>query len=267
MKAMHCLFGLCALLSTLCWAQSASTPGDYASVWKCNESKFNWYCDEENQPKKALKQEALTPHEQRLEVKQIHTAKQWRDEIQRRLDVMTMKPNDKNVIDFLEIWLPTQAKGSLLADTWRRVVWQNPQFDYTLRRPVNNSAIRTHDEIRDNSAVMHLSKLAKEHGLMFFFRSDCPYCHKMAPTLKQFGQRYGIEILPVSLDGKGLPDFPSPKINRGHAKALGVGRVPALFIASRKTKEIAPIGFGVMSQAEIIDRIFVLTNTQPGETF
>ena len=43
--------------------------------------------------------------------------------------------------------------------------------------------------------------------------------------------------------------------------------VPALFIASRKTKDIAPVGYGVMSQTEIINRIFLLTNTKPGETF
>jgi conjugal transfer pilus assembly protein TraF len=109
--------------------------------------------------------------------------------------------------------------------------------------------------------------LSQEHGLMFFFRSDCHYCHQMAITLKQLSQRLEIEVLPVSLDGSSLADFQNAQIDTGQAKILGIERVPALFIASRKTKGIAPIGYGLISQAEVIERIFVLTNTKPGETF
>lgn len=260
MKANHFLFGLCALLSTLCWAQAVNTPGDYASVWQCDQSKFNWYCEE--QLRQQEKQASRV-----IDITKIKEAKAFRAALDELRDRANMEPTPENMKAYISAQAYAFEKFSVFADAWRRMVWTTPELDYALRRPVNNTAIRAHDEIRDNSAVKHLAKLAKEHGLMFFFRSDCPYCHKMAPTLKQFGQRYGIEILPVSLDGKGLPDFPNPKVNHGQAKALGVERVPALFIASRKTKEIAPIGFGVMSQAEIIDRIFVLTNTQPGETF
>ncbi|MFY0080245.1 conjugal transfer protein TraF, partial [Acinetobacter baumannii] len=44
-------------------------------------------------------------------------------------------------------------------------------------------------------------------------------------------------------------------------------KVPATFIASKKTKEHAPIGFGVMSLNEVIERIWILTNTKPGQDF
>ena len=80
-------------------------------------------------------------------------------------------------------------------------------------------------------------------------------------------QKYGIEVLGVSIDGVGLPDFPSPRDGRAHAAAWGVERVPALFIGSRKTGERAPVGFGVMSFTEIANRLFVLTGTKPGENF
>nr|WP_261676442.1 conjugal transfer protein TraF [Klebsiella pneumoniae] len=32
----------------------------------------------------------------------------------------------------------------------------------------------------------------------------------MAPILKQLSQMYGFEVLGVSVDGAGLPDFPNP---------------------------------------------------------
>ena len=150
---------------------------------------------------------------------------------------------------------------------WRRVVWQNPELDYAQRHPSNNTAARIHQEGREAGVDAQLAALAKDHGLIFFFRSDCPYCHAMAPTVRMLAQKYGIEVLGVSIDGVGLPDFPSPRDGRAHAAAWGVERVPALFIGSRKTGERAPVGFGVMSFTEIANRLFVLTGTKPGENF
>ena len=103
------------------------------------------------------------------------------------------------------------------------MVWTTPEFDYALRRPVNNTAIRAHDEIRDNSAVKHLAKLAKEHGLMFFFRSDCPYCHQNGTHTQTIrAALWYRDIASFTLDGKDRLDFPNPKANHGHAKALGL---------------------------------------------
>jgi conjugal transfer pilus assembly protein TraF len=240
---------------------------EYQSVWKCDEAKFNWYCDEENQPKKIRKQETISVLVTRLEPNQIKTAQQWRAELKRREDVMVMNPTERNIKDYLTIWQLTQEKGALLADNWRRVVWQNPEFDYSLKRPANNSAIKLYDDQHLETQDKTLRALSKEHGLIFFFRSDCQYCHAMAPTLKMLSKQYGIEVLGVSIDGKGLPDFPNPKDGRAQAAKWGVERVPALFIGAKKTGDKAPIGFGMMALSEIINRIFVLTDTQAGQNF
>lgn len=261
---MRYFFTLLALLiSSYTLAQNSL---EYQSVWQCDEAKFNWYCDEENQAKKFLKQETITTPEKRLEISQLKTAEQWRAELKRREDVMVMTPTEKNIKDYFAIWHLTQGKGALLADSWRRVVWQNPEFDYSLKRPANNSAIKLYDDQRSEKEKT-LRALAKEHGLIFFFRSDCPYCHAMAPTLKMLSKQYGIEVLGVSIDGKGLPDFPHPKDGRAQAAKWGIERVPALFIGAKKTGDKAPIGFGMMAMSEIINRIFVLTGTQAGQNF
>jgi conjugal transfer pilus assembly protein TraF len=74
---------------------------EYQSVWKCDEAKFNWYCDEENQPKKIRKQETISVLVTRLEPNQIKTAQQWRAELKRREDVMVMNPTERNIKDYL----------------------------------------------------------------------------------------------------------------------------------------------------------------------
>lgn len=257
---------LLALLSGYAGAQSL----DYPSVWQCDANKPNWYCDiEEDVPPAAARPQPVRKDRGpgRIELKDIKTAEQLRQELKRREDLAVMDPSEQHMKDYLELWQLTQDKGSVFADSWRRVVWQNPSLDYAQKRPVNNSAIKIYDEGRLRNEEQQLRTLAREHGLIFFFRSDCPYCHAMAPTLRMLSDRYGIEVLPVSVDGQGLPDFPQPRDGRAQAAAWGVERVPALFIGSRQTGDRAPIGFGMMALSEIVNRIFVLTGTRSGENF
>jgi conjugal transfer pilus assembly protein TraF len=257
---------LLALLSGYAGAQSL----DYPSVWQCDANKPNWYCDiEEDVPPATARPQPVRKDRGsgRIELKDIKTAEQLRRELKRREDLAVMDPSEQHMKDYLELWQLTQDKGSVFADSWRRVVWQNPSLDYAQKRPVNNSAIKIYDEGRLRNEEQQLRTLAREHGLIFFFRSDCPYCHAMAPTLRMLSDRYGIEVLPVSVDGQGLPDFPQPRDGRAQAAAWGVERVPALFIGSRQTGDRAPIGFGMMALSEIVNRIFVLTGTRSGENF
>lgn len=260
-----------ALLIALAGGAQASAL-DYPSVWQCDQNKFNWYCDLDEAapvelPAPAPQPAAKPDAPRRIEMRDIQTAEQMRVELKRREDLAVMTPTQANIKDYLELWQYAQVKGAIFADTWRRVVWQTPELDYSLQRPANNSAIKAFDDGRRQSEEEHLRSLAKDHGLIFFFRSDCPYCHQMAPMLRMLANKYGIEVLGVSVDGGPLPDFPSPRADRGQAAAWGVERVPALFIGSKHTGDKAPLGFGAMSLSEIVNRIFVLTGTKPGQNF
>ncbi len=266
------LAALCLLLSTSLHAQSL----DYQSIWTCDNSKPNWYCDEEaDQRARArpmpkprpmeLKPELKTP--KRIEIKNIKTSEEMRVELKRREDVAVMTPSESNIKDYLELWQVAQEKGAVFADTWRRVVWQNPELDYSLKRPANNAAINIYDNQTNDKEDGQLAALAKEHGLIFFFRSDCQYCHAMAPTVKLLSEKYGMEVLGVSIDGGGIPEFPRPTDGRAQAAKWGIEKVPALFIASKTTADKAAIGFGMMALSEIKNRIFVLTGSKPGENF
>lgn len=251
---------------------------DYPSIWRCDASadaqtrayaaRFNWYCDPEPASSAPVKPVAPAPQAPaRIEIPDIRTADQMRRELARRLDLATMEPTDEHVRDYIQLSQVMQQKGSVFADTWRRVVWQDPSLDYTLTRPANNAAIKVYDAARSENEEQQLRTLAKDHGLIFFFRSDCPYCHAMAPAVRMLADKYGIDVLGVSIDGRGMDGFPHPADGRAQAAAWGIERVPALFIGSKRTGDRAAIGFGAMSLSEIVNRIFVLTGTKPGETF
>lgn len=272
------LFMTFVLLQTQSLAQGVL---NYPSIWNCDGANFSWYCDQELQikpPEQAPSTPSASvptpvPPKKRIELHKIKTAEELRSEIKRREDLAIMTPTNANIRDYLEANAYMLNKGSLFADQWRRVVWQNPDLDYAQKRPVNNTANRAYLDDREKKLDEYLASLSKAHGLIFFYRSDCPYCHAMAPTVQMLHQKYGIEVLFVSIDGKPLPGMNKLTVNRGQFEALlskhnlKEPRVPALFIGSKETGDTAPIGLGTMSLTEIAERIFVLTNTQPGSEF
>jgi conjugal transfer pilus assembly protein TraF len=71
----------------------------------------------------------------------------------------------------------------------------------TPKNPVNNTAVKVNNQAKEQDRTNYMKNIAREHGLIFFFRSDCPYCHQYAPTLKLLSEMYGIEVLGVSIDG------------------------------------------------------------------
>jgi conjugal transfer pilus assembly protein TraF len=124
-----------------------------------------------------------------------------------------------------------QVRG--VRERWQRLVWTVPELDYGLSgRPTNAMAIGAFDEQQQARQAQVVRSLAATHGLLFIFRSDCPYCHRLAPILKRFEQEFGMTVFPVSLDGRGLPDYPNPQADNGIAARLNSTMVPALYLTA-----------------------------------
>jgi conjugal transfer pilus assembly protein TraF len=125
-------------------------------------------------------------------------------------------------------------------------------------------AIGVFDDQQRDKQAQAVRNLAATHGVLFIFRSACPYCHRLAPILKRFEQEYGMTVFPVSLDGRGLPEYPNPQPDNGIATRLNASMVPALYLSAPSKRQIRPIGFGVMAMNELIERIAALAqDTRP----
>jgi conjugal transfer pilus assembly protein TraF len=189
------------------------------------------------------------------------------ERLQKRLEefrnIAIIRPTESNVRRYMELEARVVRQASYFSDVAQRVAWSTPDLDMTLQgRPVNARAIEVFDREQVQSRNQSLASLARTHVLFFFFRSDCPYCHAFAPTLETFQARHGIQIVPISVDGGGLPNFPQFRRDNGISRTLQVTQVPAVFLAEPFSGTITPIGFGVLSESQLVERI--ATVTAPG---
>ena len=179
--------------------------------------------------------------------------------------IAIMRPTEVNVRRYMELEAKVVARASTFADVAQRIAWATPELDPTLQgRPVNAKALEVFDQLQMAQRNESINALGRDHVLFFFFRGDCPYCHALAPTLEAFQTRHGIRVVAISIDGGPMPGFPDARRDNGIATTLKVAQVPAVYLAQPFTGRITPIGFGVLSEAQLVERI-ALVAAAPAE--
>jgi conjugal transfer pilus assembly protein TraF len=174
--------------------------------------------------------------------------------------IAIMSPTEANVRRYMELEARIVSQASQFADAAQRVAWTSPNLDPTLQgRPVNAKALEVFEQEQLASRTRSIAALGKDHVLFFFFRSDCPYCHAFAPTLAAFQTRHGVNVVAISIDGGPMPGFPEARRDNGIARTLNVTQVPAVFLAQPFTGKITPIGFGVLSESQLLERISIVS--------
>lgn len=241
-----------------------------ASYYRNNCKKeglgWNFYCDKkqkkqklENKKQSEIK-ESLTKGE--IATKKIEAIRKKHDEL---LNIATIEPTEENIKAYIEYNQKILDSSSYFAEVATRAIWQNPEINYSLKRPVNSVGKRTWIDNRNKKQEQTALKLNERYGMFFLYRSDCPYCHAYSPVLKDFSNKYNIKVMAISLNGGKLKDWPETKVDKGQSKLLNIKAVPATILFDKKTSEIIPIGFGALSQEELLNRIYTLTKTKPGE--
>ena len=240
---------------------STAAPGYWSDSWR------GWHFYEEPEPEQEPappgKKETAPPPAPATPMRAPELVQF--DRLQKALEqyrnIAIIAPTEANVRRYMELEAKVVARASYFADVAQRVAWATPELDPTLQgRPVNAKAIEVFEQEQLGTRSQAMAELGKDHVLFFFFRGDCPYCHAFAPTLQAFQQRHGIPVVGISIDGGPMPGFPDAKTDNGIARTLNVTQVPAVFLAQPYTGKIAPIGFGVLSESQLLERISSVSN-------
>jgi len=206
----------------------------------------------------AQEEPVLSPREQLK-----RQGEEWEDAMASAI----LDPSPENYRRYLELTDAIMAQSQDFATGMKRSIWTTPEYDYTLQAPVSPEAIvvKSSEQNRKNDAALSLT--AQDKGLLFFFESDCGYCTRFAPILKQFEQQYGFHIIPISLDGVGIPGYENPQPNVALGDQLNVDHIPALYLVDPDLNTVAPIGFGYTPWSELQQKVLYASTqiNQQGE--
>ena len=257
-----------ALMLLLCWlpdetlaqerARTDSAASQTAPYWSDTWRGWHFYeePDADEAPAAPPKTIAPAPKPAPAKAPELVEFERLQKAVESYRNIAIMRPTEANVRRYMELESKVVARASYFADVAQRVAWATPELDPTLQgRPVNAKALEVFDREQMSGRSQSISALGKDHVLFFFFRGDCPYCHAFAPTLGAFEARHGIKVVAISVDGGSIPGFAGARRDNGIAATLKVTQVPAVYLAQPFTGKITPIGFGVLSETELVERI------------
>ncbi len=236
-----------------------------ADLASCKFNKLGWhfYCERKKKKSKENHIDTLTNLDPLAELKTI------KQELEEKKALAVLHPTQKNIKNYIILQRKQLERASLFSDQWRRVVWKNPELDYTLVRPVNNLGKQAWLDERNKDEESAIDDIRKRYGIFFIYRSDCLYCHRFSPILKNFTEKYGFTVQAISQDGGTLAEWPDSMVNNGQIEKLGLNKypVPATILYDNKEHSLIPIGFGLLSSQELSERIFVLLKKKVGNDY
>ncbi len=225
-------------------AQAVSPPGYF------HDQERGWFWYElppvEIQPHPAPE---ATPDSARDELAQLQ---QKTEELLARA---VLTPTEEHLRNYMEWNAFMLARADHFSRSWQQLLWRSPTLDHRLLAPASDNAIQAIHRARVQRDDQMLTELAQTHGLWFLFRGDCPLCHRFAPVLHGFAERYGFSVLAISLDGGMLAEFPHAVRNRHLTDRLPVSTVPAVFLVEPRRKQIRPVAYGYLSATELARRL------------
>lgn len=229
----------------------------------CQERKLGtwFYCEE---PKEAPRTAAVPRASSREQLAAISV------ELEELKARAILEPSAENVTAYVRYQREQLDRSSLFADVWQRALWQDPSLDYTLQRPVSTLGKRAWIDQRKADRDLVMAQLSRRYGVFYFYASSCGACDIFAPILKAVSDKFEMAVLAVSMDGGPSSIFSNYVVDSGQYERLGLGterQVPALVLFDSVTKQPMPIGYGILSQDEIMDRVFQLTQVQAGSDY
>jgi conjugal transfer pilus assembly protein TraF len=238
--------------------------GEQQDSFYCQERKLGYwfYC---------VKPKAEKP--QKEDLQQPQTATEQLDAVTATLRELKAKailePTPANVTAYIRFQREQLDRASLFSDVWQRAIWQDPELDYTLQRPVSTLGKRQWQDDRNAERDAAMARLSQRYGLFYFFAQSCGACEVMSPIVQGVASRWRITVRAISTDGGPSRHFPGYTVETNQRPRLGLEPkiTPAVVLWDALKNRPIPIGYGVMSADELQDRIYLLTSKEAGRDY
>ena len=267
---VHAVTAAAVGLFLAAFLSQAATAGEWREWCRGagGESSLGWhfYCDREEEPDEEPRELSAPPPASGSATARIAAL---RERLEEARAAAILDPAPENVAAYLRLQQETLQRAATFSDAFRRTVWATPALDYTLRRPVGALAKRLWSDERRKEIADALARLGERYGLIYLGHPDCGGCRVFGPLLRAFAMRHGLDVLAVSLTGGPLEGWPESVPDNGRAARLGLSGspVPAVALFDTEMKRVLPVGFGVLAEDQLAERIFVLTRLETGNDY
>jgi conjugal transfer pilus assembly protein TraF len=230
----------------------------------CHERKLGYwfYCARP----KAEKPQTEVPQKPESATEQLDTVTATLRELKAKA---ILEPTPANVTAYIRFQREQLDRASLFSDVWQRAIWQDPELDYTLQRPVSTLGKRQWQDDRNAERDAAMARLSQRYGLFYFFAQSCGACEVMSPIVLGVASRWRITMRAISTDGGPSRHFPGYTVETNQRARLGLEPkiTPAVVLWDAVKNRPIPIGYGVMSADELQDRIYLLTSKEAGRDY
>jgi conjugal transfer pilus assembly protein TraF len=142
-------------------------------------------------------------------------------------------PTTENVGAYLALQKIMFDKAQNFAEAGQRALREYPALNPGTFVPIDAASLRNFDAYRQQVRPVALKAITQKAGIWFFFDSTCAFCVQEAQQLGTLEKSVpGLAVLPISVDGKGLPGYDGPKNywvkDTGQAARLGVKLFPTV---------------------------------------
>lgn len=168
-----------------------------------------------------------------------------------------LHPNQENVGTYIREQKRWVDQSSIFAYEWKRYVLAHPEVDESLKSPVSEYGAQVQAQLNKEQKIQLIASLRERYGLFFFYQSSCKYSQAFSLVVRAFQERYGWEVIAVSIDGEVLETFPESREDNGLSVRLGIDRVPCLFMVDPSNEEMVPIAYGAIGLDQIEDNIIL----------
>lgn len=268
----------------------------------CQRNLGKWfYCqspEPEPEPETKDKPSSAPSRPQSQDEADYEALKKFKEDMEKARLIAVWNPSAENLKRYQQYQKAALDKGGLFADSWRRMVWEDPSNDYSLMRPVSELGKSTWTDTRNLDRDMFFRSLKGQIGIYYIYRGNCAPCKVQSPTMANFVTRYGVTVHAISADGSPNEFFPNAKKDSGQLKAWGFSNSvsPAFLVyqapnidrsgavhplqikvSDDRIISLRPctnpkgclqyIGAGVLSVDELAERLYVVLGTEPGKDF
>jgi conjugal transfer pilus assembly protein TraF len=148
----------------------------------------------------------------------------------------------------------------------QQALLQYPEYDFSVSHPTSNLGTKLQDSLERAKQRKTLGALARNTGLLFFYRARNPIDLQQIPILRDFCKAHHFSLIPVSVDGGISPDLPNTRHDRGQADSLHVRYFPAVLLVNPKTQQTLPVAYGLTTQDVLTAHLMFVVKQFQGET-